>query len=180
MKVGKIWIVMVLVALGFQVNAQRATFVHEYYNSVRQYIQPLRLSQNQVADWSRLNRATDFAITDIERNRRMSPRAKAKHIENVLARHDRRLRSILSRRQLSKFYSMRSNVRGNRYYTPRRGNNYCPANDYDLYRQENFDRNRRRNNNRNDNRNYDRSRDNRDSGYYGNSSYYDGGRAYRS
>lgn len=165
MKVGKILIVMILAALGFQVNAQRATFVHESYNSVRQYIHPLRLSQNQVADWSRLNGATDIAIRDIEYGRG-SARSKARRVESVLERHDRRLSNILSRRQLAKYYNLRVNDRNSRFYN-NRGNNYCPSGYSNQGRQ------------RDDNRYDDRNR-NRDAGYSNSNSYYDGGSSYKS
>lgn len=115
MKVGKILIVMILAALGFQMNAQRATFVHESYNYVRKYIHPLQLSHRQVEDWSRLNRATDITINDIQRDRYLSDRAKSRKIEAVLNRQDRRLRNILSRRQYAKFRTLRSSYRNNNY-----------------------------------------------------------------
>jgi len=115
MKVGKILIVMILAALGFQMNAQRATFVHESYNSVRKYIYPLQLSHRQVEDWSRVNRATSIAINDIESDRYLSGRSKARKIESVLDRQDRRIRNILSRRQYNQFRNMRASYRNGSY-----------------------------------------------------------------
>jgi len=164
MKKGKILIIMILAALGFQANAQRGVFVHESYNSVRKYIHPLRLSHNQVVDWTKLNRHVSTVARNIERDRHLSPRMKGKKIRRLYDKKDRRLREILSRRQYNKFRNMRS------FDSDRRGR-------YD------YDR-------RGDNRRY-RDRDNRDrdyDGYYdrpnrrsnqgcpatGNGSYYDG------
>ena len=165
MKVGKILIVMIIVALGFQVNAQRATYVHESYNSVRKYIHPLQLSQHQVADWSRLNRDTDIAVNHIQKARGYTDRTRARKIENVYERHDRRLANILTRRQLERFYNMRGRARNIQY-----NNNYtnsCPSS-YSAPR-----------NQRNGNQYGDRA-GNRDARYDNDTSYYDGGRKSRS
>ena len=170
MKVGKILIVMILAALGFQVNAQRATFVHESYNSVRQYIHPLRLSQNQVADWSRLNTATGIALRDIE-NSRGTARSKARKAEGILERRDRKLSNILSRGQFSKYLNIRGS-RGNSQnsrYNNNRSSSYCPSSYSNQDRQRYDDRNGYRNDDRN-----------RDAKYNDSGSYYDGGTYYRS
>ncbi len=167
MKTGKILIVMILAALGFQANAQRGVFVHESYNSVRKYIHPLRLGHNQVVDWTRLNKRTNAEVRNIERDRYLTPRMKARKIDRLFDRKDRRLRDILTRRQYQKFRNIRIGQRGNRggYYGDGR---------YDDRRYDD-----RRNNDRRNDRYYDGS--NRDAGCpapgYG--TYYDGDQYYR-
>jgi len=108
MKNGKLLILMILVVLSFQAEAQRGVFVHDSYNSVRKYIHPLRLSHAQAADWSALNRHFDQKIYVVRQDRYLSPRMKHRKLDRLHRSKDHRLRNILSRRQYDKFRHMKT------------------------------------------------------------------------
>ena len=99
---------MIFAALGFSANAQRDVKVNNNYNSVKQYVHVLNLSQSQVYDWSALNDYYDNEIYYVRNDRRLSAIAKSRKLDRLYDSKNKDIRRLLTNRQYRKFINLRS------------------------------------------------------------------------